>query len=217
MEKIELLGQLLKAREEQAILQLVKAYPSVLSQKNEQGIAGLMLIAYYKLPNVLQEVLPLKEDLTFHEAVACGDLEGVKDFLAQEPTLLNQASPDGFPPLCLACYFGQRANASYLLEAGADINAVATNGSNIQALHAAVAKNDVQICEWLLEKGAAVNATQTQGVTALHSAVHRGNMTMIKLLVQHGADKQAKMDNGDTPISIAEREGQKEILTYLNS
>lgn len=216
MERIQQLGQLLKIRDEKAIIEFVKTDPSVLSRKNEQGIAGIMLIAYYQLPNVVQEVLPLKEDLTFHEAIACGDLSSVKASLDQDSNLVNQVAADGFPPLSLACYFGKRTIANYLLEAGADIHAVATNGSNIQALHAAVARNDAQICEWLLQKGADINATQTQGVTALHSAVHRGNMAMVKLLVQHGADKQAKMDNGDTPVSIAEREGHKEISEYLN-
>ena len=216
MEKMKQLGALLKSRKEQAIIEFVKASPSVLSDKDERGIAGLMLIAYYQLPNVLQEVLPLKKDLTFHEAVACGDLSSVEDALATDSSIINQVSSDGFPPLSLACYFGQGTIATYLIEAGADLHATATNGTNIQALHAAVARNDYQMCELLLQKGAEVNALQTQSVTALHSAVHRGNIALVKLLMEHGANKEGKMDNGDTPISIAEREGHKDILEYFH-
>lgn len=215
MEQIKQLEKLLKSREEPAIIEFIKASPSVLSQKNERGIAGLMLIAYHQLPTVVKEVLPLKKDLTFHEAVACGSFPIIKAFLEDQPKLIEAVSSDGFPPLSLACYFGQQTIAAYLLELGADVHAMATNGSNIQALHAAVARNDYKMCELLLQKGAAVDATQMQGVTALHSAVHRGNMDIVKLLVQHGAERDAKMDNGDTPLSIAKREGKTDILAYL--
>ncbi len=207
----------LKTRETDKIIELVKLFPDVLSQTNQQGISGLLLIAYHQLPAVLEAILPLKQPLTLYEALACGQTKIVQDYMEKDVSQLNQPAPDGFPPLSLACYFGHQDLAIYLLELGADVNAVATNGTNIQALHAAVARNNTVLCKLLLEQGANVNAKQTQGVTALHSAVHRGSLELVKLLVSYQADTSAKMDNGDTPITIAKRENQTAILDFLNN
>ena len=215
MKKIQQLGEVLKTRNTDAIIAFVKEHTEVLSEINERGISGLILIAYHQLPEVLSAVIPMKQPLTLYEAIACGQLPEVKNYIAQDTSLVHQVAADGFPLLSLACYFGHREVATYLLEKGANVHAVATNGSNIQALHAAVARNDAFLCQLLLEKGAAVNAQQTQNVTPLHSAVHRGNLEITKLLVQHGADTLAQMDNGTTPLSIAEQEGHSEIVQFF--
>ena len=206
----------LKTRETEKIIKLVNLFPGILSETNQQGISGLLLIAYHQLPAVLEAVLPLKQPLTLYEALACGQTKIVQEYMEKDASLLNQPAPDGFPPLSLACYFGHEDLAIYLIDLGADVNAVATNGTNIQALHAAVARNNVVLCKLLLEKGAAVNATQTQGVTALHSAVRRGNLELVQLLVANQADINAQMDNGDTAIFIAEREKHPAISAFLN-
>jgi len=204
MKAITELTELLKTRDTNKITTFIKANPSVLSTKTERGITGLLMVAYYQLPEVLEKILPLKKDLTIHEAASCGAFELVKQFLEKDPSLLNSIAPDGFPLLSLACYFGKEKIATYLIEQGADIGLVAT-------------KNDYNICALLVAQGADVNAPQVQGVRPLHSAVHKGNLSIVELLVQKGADIHAAMDNGDTPKSIAKRENQKEVLAYLIS
>ena len=217
MEQIQQLGDLLKSRDTHAILAFIHDNKEVLTQTNAQGISGLVLIAYYQLPEVLSAVIPLKQPLTFYEAVVCGQLEEVKNYISKDASLVHQIATDGFPPLSLACYFGHREVATYLLENGAKVDTVATNGSNLRALHAAIARNDTFMCELLLKNGAAVDAVQAQNVTPLHSAVHRGNLEMAKLLVQYGANLTTQMDNGDTALSIAKREGHTSLLEYLQS
>ena len=217
MEAITQLAELLKTRDTNKITTFIKTNPAVLSMKTEQGISGLLLIAYYQLPEVIENILPLKKDLSIHEAASCGALDLVKQFLKKDPSLLNAYAPDGFPLLSLACYFGKENIATFLIEQGADVGLVATNGSYIQALHAAVAKNDYNICALLLAHGADVNALQVQRVTPLHSAVHRGNLSIVELLIEKGAAINASMDNGDTPKSIAKRENHITILDYLTN
>jgi len=217
MKAITQLTELLKTRDSNKITAFVEANPTVLSMKTEQGISGLLLIAYYQFPEVLEKILPLKTDLSIHEAASCGSLELVKQFLTKEPALLNTFAPDGFPLLSLACYFGHEAVATYLIEEGAAVDLVATNGTKIQALHAAVAKKNYNICSLLVAHGADVNARQVQGTMPLHSAVHRGNLPIVKLLVENGAVINAVMDNGDTPKSIAKKENYEMILAYLDS
>lgn len=215
MNKITTFSELLKTRDTDQLSAFIQANPRVLDSLTEQGISGLLLLAYHQLPDVLAKAIALKESLTYHEAIACGSIEEVQKHINKSPSLIHTFSPDGFPPLSLACYFGHVPIAQYLLDNGADIHAVATNGSQIQALHAAVAKNVYDLCVSLLEKGAQVNATQIKGVTPLHSAVHRGNAKIVQLLLEYGALVDAEMENGDTPLVIAQREGHLEIVLLL--
>jgi ankyrin repeat protein len=89
--------------------------------------------------------------------------------------------------------------------------------SNVNALHAAVAKNNYELCKLLIENGADVNISQMQNVTPLHSAAHRGNLSIVQLLVNHGATIEAKMDNGDNAMIIATRDKHQEVINYLFS
>jgi len=91
----------------------------------------------------------------------------------------------------------------------------AKNPSKINALHAAVAKENIELCKLFIENGININSTQTQNVTPLHSAVHRGNLELVKLLITNGADSSLKMDNGDDALIIAKRDQHTEILNFL--
>ncbi|NDV42900.1 ankyrin repeat domain-containing protein [Flagellimonas sediminis] len=211
----EKLKELLKDRETDKILSLIQESPKVLELQDERGTSGLLLIAYSGMPKVLETAITLKNSFTFHEAVVCGLMEQVQSMLVHDPELINQYANDGFTPVSLAAFFDQTEMAKWLLDHDADPNLPATNPSKVNALHAAVAKENVGLCQLLIAKGVDVNAPQMQNVTALHSAVHRGNLELVKLLVQHGADIELKMENGDTALSIAKRDGHKEIVAYL--
>ena len=142
-------------------------------------------------------------------------MERAQDMFAHNATLINQHATDGFTPVSLAVFFDRSEMAKWLLDQGADPNLQATNPSKVNALHAAVAKNNTELCKLLIAKGADVNALQMQRITPLHSAAHRGNLEMVTLLVKHGADIHLKMANGDTALSIAKRDGHKEVAAYL--
>ena len=131
-------------------------------------------IGYHQLPDVLAVAITKKKDFTLYEAAAMGLLYRVITKVNGQPSLLNTPAKDGFLPLTLACFFGQREVVAYLLKKGAKVNIPANNPSKVMPLHSAVAKNDYTICQLLLTNGADVNATQMQGVTALQSAAHRG-------------------------------------------
>ena len=44
------------------------------------------------------------------------------EFIKASPSIVNECSKDGWTPLHLAAYFGQKEIASFLLESGADIH-----------------------------------------------------------------------------------------------
>jgi hypothetical protein len=59
-----------------------------------------------------------------------------------------------------------------------------------------------QAVRMLLDKGANVNATGTNGATFLHQTVNRG-AAFVRMLVEHGAKLDVKDGSGRTPLDIA--------------
>lgn len=216
-EQFAQLNTLLQERDEQKIIEFLEANPAVLTTKDEKGPSGLMLIAYHRLAGVMPKAQQLTPSMDLYESIAYGQLEGVKEAIADQADLLNQAAPDGFSPLCLAAYFAQFEVAKWLTEQGADVNQAATNPSQVAPIHAAVAANHLELVEWLIDKGADVSLTQTQGVTPLHSAAHRGNLAIVKALIEAGANTETKMDSGETALSFAEKDGHESVIAYLKT
>ena len=215
---IKELDELIKKRDTEGILELLDANPEVVNELNENGSSGLTTIAYSAMPDVFAKAVALKGDFTYHEAILAGKMEIVKAYLDNDlSNKLNEYASDGFTPMALAAFFNQSEIAELLANLGADPNLAATNPTKVNALHAAVAKENISLCKLLLTKGANVNAAQMSDVTPLHSAVHRGNLELTKLLVENGAFLDLPMQNGDTALIIAEREGHQEILEYLRS
>src|SRR4051812_36591362 len=67
----------------------------------------------------------------------------------------------------------------------------------------AVEKKDRASAAALLKKGAAVNASQEDGMTALHWAVHHDDLSTAAVLVKAGANVKAGNRYGVTPLSLA--------------
>ena len=97
-----------------------------------------------------------------------------------------------------------------LVEAGADVNLygwppliyAAFNG------HAAVV-------DYLLKKGAEVNATTANGSTALLFAARFGHIEVVKLLLQNRADPNITNERGATAIDWALKTDNTDIADLL--
>ena len=57
----------------------------------------------------------------------------------------------------------------------------------------------LDICKYLLEKGAKVNETQSTGSTPLHAASYYGNKKIVELLLEYGADTKIKNKYNNLP------------------
>jgi ankyrin repeat protein len=72
------------------------------------------------------------------------------------------------------------------------------------------------LVQFIIEKGADVNATAKNGNTALHAAVGRGRKKIVEMLIAAGANVNAKNDLGSTPLTYAcckdEWKGTVELL-----
>jgi ankyrin repeat protein len=153
--------------------------------------------------------------LSIHEAAALGQRPRLEQLLGTDPTLVNAWSSDGFQPLGLACFFGQREAAELLLARGAELNTAARHPFHVTALHAALAGPEPGIAAVLIAAGAEVNARQQGGFTPLHTTAHSGLLELTRLLLLNGADPTLANDAGQTPAAIAREHHHPDVLQLL--
>jgi len=121
------------------------------------------------------------------DAAALGDVDRLRTLLTSDPDLVRAWSADGFTALHFAAYLGGAPAVRALLDAGADVHAVARNDMRVQPLHSAAALGDVEACRLLLDAGADPNAAQQGGYMPLDEAVLTKNDALAELLRSRGA------------------------------
>lgn len=85
-----------------------------------------------------------------------------------------------------------------------------------EALCHAAKTGQIKAAEFLLSKGANINAKCLYGATALHSAVWNGQYAFIDFLLQHGVQTNIKDDEYDaTPAGWAGYKGDSKMVDYL--
>lgn len=204
-----------KAGDAARVRQMLVIDPNLANARAESGASVVMTAMYHGKTDILELLLGRGARLDIHEAAAAGKSEHVAALAAQNPAAINSFAADGFTPLALAAFFGQREVAQWLLANGADVNAVAKNPTGYTPLTGAVARGDVEIVRLLLSNGANAAHRYGAGYSALHEAAASGKLEIAKLLLEHGADPSALTDDGQTPISMAETKGQIEAAALL--
>lgn len=85
-------------------------------------------------------------------------------------------------------------------------------------IHKAVERNDVEIINFLLDKGADVNIPDKDGYTPIYYAITQRNMETTELLVERGADLNvATKGRGESPLRWAMLCKKPEIVEFLKS
>src|SRR5437763_13142364 len=69
--------------------------------------------------------------LSVHEAAAMGSLRRLEQIIAADASATNAWAADGFQPLGLAAFFGQRQAVEMLLAHGAEVNTPARNAFHV--------------------------------------------------------------------------------------
>jgi uncharacterized protein len=180
----------------------------------DDGVTPVLYAMYRRRFELAKALADAAGPLDLAEAAAIDDVAQVRSRLAAGAAV-DDRTPDGFTPLQLAAYFGAPAAAAELIDAGADLDAVAQNPMRIQPLHAAAAGRHANVAALLIDAGADVNAKQSHGWTPLHSAAANGDDDLVARLVAAGADPAATNDDGKTAADVATASGHEELAARL--
>lgn len=132
-----------------------------------------------------------------HWAVRHDDLE-TTELLIHAGANVKAANRFGMTPLALACTNGNASIVEALLKAGEDANAV-VSATGDTALMVAARTGKTDAINVLLNHGADVNKTNSEGQTPLMWAAAAKNAAAVKVLIDHKADLNAKTHTAPPP------------------
>jgi ankyrin repeat protein len=165
------------------VQELLPRHPALLNavwaRTDEDALAGA---AHTGQRAIAEYLLAAGAPLTICAAAMLGLIDQVAASLQKDPTLANARGAHGIPLLVHAAMSGRTDLADLLVAHG--------GGEGVDgALHGAVAFGHTAMAEWLLARGANIDAVNFEGKTPLQVAAERGYSDVADLLLQHGGSK----------------------------
>jgi uncharacterized protein len=173
-------------------------------------------------------------------AIMSGDAQSAAEILEVEPGISSLVTAGGATPLLLALYYGNRDIAQLIIRRGHELSVheAAAFGDLTRVRELVEAEPELvnrtsadghwplglacffvqpQIVDYLLEKGADVNAASqnNQRVTPLHAAASSRSVSIAGMLLENGADVNARQNGGFTPLHAAAQNGQVALIKLL--
>lgn len=151
---------------------------------------------------------PLRVHSLLHIAVARADHAAIEKQLAAG-LRFDSLAGDG---LTAVHWARDEKILAFLLDHGAPVDVRSAEGAT-PLMQGVQARSMLQV-RLLVDRGADVNARDARGFTALHRAAEMGEVEMVKLFLARGAER-APEAQGQTPRSLAEKRGEKEVVSLL--
>jgi ankyrin repeat protein len=124
----------------------------------------------------------------------------------------NELHKNNNTPLITAIEYDYVDILRELLASGADPN---RDANGVFPLIKAAEKEKSDQVVMLLEAGATVNQTRTDGMTALMRAAFQGRVETVKKLIEKGADLEKTANDGNTAMDWAANRGHDDIVMLL--
>ena len=195
------------------VKELIAQHRDVAHTRNPAGVSALMQARYENKIEIVELLRKAAGELDVFEAAALGDVARLRTLLTSDPHQVQAQSRDGFTPLHLACFFSQPEAAEFLLQRGAEANAVSPG--RIAVIHSAAASRNAAMVKLVLQAGANPNLQQQGGYTALHEAAMHNSVERAQALLDAGADRTIRSDDGLTAAEMAAQKGNREVLELL--
>lgn len=207
--------EVIRKGDDARIEQLLEEDPTLANARTKDGVSAIFLALYGGNKTAALAIASKKPELDIFEASVIGDLESLKKIVSHDASSIGSYSPDGFTSLALASYLGQKESVDYLIEKGADVNALARNETGFTALTGAVTQNQNEIAKILVKNGARVDHRYEGGFTPLMHAAYNENVDLVSFLLQNGADPNAKNGEGKNPLTFAQEKNNPQIIELL--
>eukprot|EP01017_Pseudomicrothorax_dubius_P038834 TRINITY_DN5879_c0_g1_i1.p1 TRINITY_DN5879_c0_g1~~TRINITY_DN5879_c0_g1_i1.p1 ORF type:complete len:156 (+),score=40.19 TRINITY_DN5879_c0_g1_i1:418-885(+) len=97
------------------------------------------------------------------------------------------------------------------------INIIDNEKRNATPLHYAVLNNSLENVQYLIRKGALLNAQDYNGNTPMHIAVLEKRHDALRMLIEENADARVQNYDNLSPIDLSFTDKDKSILNYFRS
>lgn len=155
--------------------------------------------------------------IPLHWAVSFNHKEIILYILSymKEAQLDDYPDESGWTPFHIACAVGDIDIVGELYDrmVKPDLNLQTNQG--VTALHLAVSKRHINVCEFLLRHGASVRIKDKKLQLPLHRAAASGSPVLVELLCEKKSPVNAVDINGWTPLFHALAEGHGDIAVML--
>lgn len=128
-----------------------------------------------------------KELTPVQQAVFAGDPAALTQLIAGAPIDVNETGSEGIPLVYLAAREGHLKMVKFLVESGADVNAVRLKNGRT-ALHAAVDKGHAKIAQYLLEHGAKPHKQSLTPLTGKQQVAYEAAAAELQQAMAAGGD-----------------------------
>ncbi|HBY06052.1 MAG: hypothetical protein UV38_C0002G0193 [candidate division TM6 bacterium GW2011_GWE2_42_60] len=189
---------------------------------SQKPVALLLLLGIFSVESIIAQAhkSSLGYDVPIFEAARLADFQQIKK-LVENGALVNNKDTDGRSPLMVVVRTGnilipERIKiAKYLIENGADVNAISNDNST--ALHAAANAGTLDIIKLLVEKGANVNTEDIYGFKPTYYARGQHKLDIVKYLIEAAkVQKPAPVPTSEIDqLSRAVRNNDLELVQKL--
>ena len=159
-----------------------------------------------------------------HSFIDEGNLDGLFTYLQCLPSsdvvsICKEEVPRKGTSLHVAAKLGHLHIVKFLIETvGLDVNLKHVEGHVVSGqtpLHESCLAGQPDIVEYLITKGAKVNAREQDGQSPLHCATQGRSSQILKLLLENGAVIDAPDNRGQTPLQMSILRSPTDMITVL--